>query len=125
MNRTDAAQLYRFFEEGMGGLPSSSSSGIKHRGKVPSGVHIAELSPPPWSLFRLQIISFALQENIFQDIAQRENAHQTVVLVDDHKSMDSRFPDRIKDGVEAVIDGTCVYSREILRRRLALAPQTE
>lgn len=65
--------------------------------------------------FWLMIIPFAFQKDIFQDIAQRQNADEPIILIDDDKSMNSRFPDRIKNSVEPVINRTSVYSGEVLQ----------
>ena len=52
----------------------------------------------------LYVISLALKKDIFQDIAQGQNANQTIIFVNDHKPMNSRLPDGIKDGVQTIID---------------------
>jgi hypothetical protein len=76
-------------------------------------------SEPCKILFRLQIISFPFQKDIFQDITQCKDAYQAIILIDDNKPMNSGLPNRIKDSIQAVIDGTGVYSWEILRPCLA------
>lgn len=49
-----------------------------------------------------------------QDITQGEDTLELEVLINDDETMDSGFADRVEDGIQSVIEGACVNTRETL-----------
>lgn len=64
--------------------------------------------------FRLHIIPFAFEKDIFQDVTQGQYTDQTIVFVDNYQPVNSRLSDCVKEGVETIIDGARKDSGEIL-----------
>ena len=60
------------------------------------------------------VIALSLEQDILEYIAEGEHAFQVVALVDDDETVDAGLPNRVEDGVKAVIEGTGVDSRKIL-----------
>lgn len=49
-----------------------------------------------------------------QNVAQRENAPETKMLVHDDQAVNPRFTYGVQNGVKAIIDRTGVYAGEVL-----------
>jgi len=64
------------------------------------------------------VVAFAFQKHVFENIAEGENANQMICIVDYDETMDARLADGIEDGIEAVVNRTCVYAGKILYVRL-------
>ena len=60
------------------------------------------------------VIALSLEQDIFEDIAQGEHAFQVVALVDDDETVHAGLPNRVEDGVKAVVEGAGVDSGKIL-----------
>lgn len=65
-------------------------------------------------ILRGGLVPFALQEDIFQNVAQSQHALQAIILVNNHQAMDTRLADRVEDGVQAIEHGARVNPGKVL-----------
>ena len=66
-------------------------------------------------------VLFALEQGIFENVAQCEHTFELAFLIDDDETVDARFANRIIDGGHLVIYRAGVYAREVLQPKLVLA----
>lgn len=85
-------------------LFSSSATKLVRRQLVRRGVPITPLVP-----------FLAFEQNVFENVAERQHALEPVVFVNDDEAVDARLADRVKDGVEAVVEGAGVDAGKVLR----------
>ena len=67
--------------------------------------------------FLVSVVALALEQDVLQDIAERQHALEVLVLVDDDESVHAGLADRVEDGVEPVVERARVDAREVLRKR--------
>ena len=60
------------------------------------------------------VVALAFQQDVLEDVAERQQSLEPVRLVDDDEAVDAGFADGVEDGVEAVVEGACVDAWEIL-----------
>lgn len=60
------------------------------------------------------LFTFALVQDVGKDVTKGQDALQLALFVNDHKPMDSRFADSVKDGVETIVQGTSIDARKVL-----------
>ena len=81
-------------------------------------LHTKSEAPSP----SLTILSLSFEQNVLQDIAETEDTYKSILVVHNSQPVDTRLLDCVKDGVQAVVYGTCKDSWEVLGSLLKSFP---